>query len=165
MAEDIKTQKERIGGDWAIAHVILLKEIRDKMREWLGPHLVFVHLQMSAEDRRARVLDRHMGETNAADLMDVNINNHQYYKSRLLSAQVVSKNMEAIADEEPNTVVLNVTKDMNKEDVLAEILRRIDELQTSGVSKEFTRLLEGYYKSDNHYCQTFKVSKSLPFTW
>merc|ERR1711936_155803 len=116
------------------------------MREWLGPHLVFVHLQMSAEDRRARVLDRHMGETNAADLMDV-----------------VSKNMEAIADEEPNTVVLNVTKDMNKEDVLAEILRRIDELQTSGVSKEVTRLLEGYYKSDNHYCQTFKIGadKSL----
>ena len=32
MAEDIGSEKKRIGGDWAIAHVILTKEIREKMR-------------------------------------------------------------------------------------------------------------------------------------
>ena len=71
MAVDIGAEKKRIGGDFAIAHVILTKEIRDKMREWLGPDLIFVHLEMSQEDRRARVMDRHMGEAGAADLMDV----------------------------------------------------------------------------------------------
>ena len=71
MAEDIRSEKKRIGGDWAIAHVILTREIRDKMREWLGPDLIFVHLEMSTEDRRARVLGRHQGHTDAADLMDV----------------------------------------------------------------------------------------------
>ena len=73
LAEDVGSEKKRIGGDFAIAHVIVSKEIRDKMREWLGPDLIFVHLEMSQEDRRARVMDRHMGEANAADLMDVNI--------------------------------------------------------------------------------------------
>ena len=69
----IGREKKRIGGDFAVAHVILTKEIRDKMREWLGPDLIFVELEMSQEDRRARVMDRHMGEAHAADLMDVNI--------------------------------------------------------------------------------------------
>ena len=32
LALDIKTQKERIGGDWAVAHVVFRKEIRDMMR-------------------------------------------------------------------------------------------------------------------------------------
>ena len=32
LAMDIKTQKERIGGDWAVAHVVFRKEIRDMMR-------------------------------------------------------------------------------------------------------------------------------------
>ena len=73
MAEDIGAEKKRIGGDFAVAHVILLREVRDKMREWLGPDLIFVHLEMSQEDRRARVMDRHMGEAGAADLMDVKI--------------------------------------------------------------------------------------------
>ena len=71
LAADIGSEKKRIGGDFAIAHVIVTKDVRDKMREWLGPDLIFVHLEMSQEDRRARVMDRHMGEANAADLMDV----------------------------------------------------------------------------------------------
>ena len=32
LAMDIKTQKQRIGGDWAVAHVVFRKEIRDMMR-------------------------------------------------------------------------------------------------------------------------------------
>ena len=29
---DIRTQKERIGGHWAVAHVVFSREIRDMMR-------------------------------------------------------------------------------------------------------------------------------------
>ena len=32
LAIDIKTQKQRIGGDWAVAHVLINREIRDMMR-------------------------------------------------------------------------------------------------------------------------------------
>ena len=32
MGEDIKREKERIGGDFAVAHVVLTKEVRDVLR-------------------------------------------------------------------------------------------------------------------------------------
>ena len=32
MARDIKKQRERIGGDWAVAYVVLYKEWRNIMR-------------------------------------------------------------------------------------------------------------------------------------
>ena len=32
LAIDIQTQKQRIGGDWAVAHVVINREIRDMMR-------------------------------------------------------------------------------------------------------------------------------------
>ena len=32
LAMDIKTQKQRIGGDWAVAHVVINREIRDMIR-------------------------------------------------------------------------------------------------------------------------------------
>ena len=66
--------------------------------------------------------------------------------------------MDPIEEKEPNTIVVNVTKEMTKEVVLAEILRRVEEVKAEdkpdvGVVK----LLEGYYKSDNHFCGIFKV--------
>ena len=32
MCKDIRTQRERVGGDWAVANVVYSREIRDKMR-------------------------------------------------------------------------------------------------------------------------------------
>ena len=32
LAMDIKTQRERIGGDWAVAHVVIKREFRDLIR-------------------------------------------------------------------------------------------------------------------------------------
>ena len=32
MCEDIMEQKKRIGGDWAIAHVVFSRDVRDMMR-------------------------------------------------------------------------------------------------------------------------------------
>ena len=94
MGEDIKREKERIGGSFAIAHVVLFKETRDLLRyihidsglimrifrtvfnrDILGPDLIFVILDMTQEDRRNRVLKRHDGSEEAADLMDVGLNN------------------------------------------------------------------------------------------
>ena len=42
-------------------------------REVIGPDLVFINLQMSSEDRRKRVLERHVGDEASADMMDVSI--------------------------------------------------------------------------------------------
>ena len=45
LAMDIKTQKERIGGDWAVAHVVYIREIRDMIR-W-----VFLEKRMNCLNR------------------------------------------------------------------------------------------------------------------
>ena len=71
MAGDIRRQRERIGGDWAVAAVLISRAARDHLRKILGPDLVIVCLTMSDSDRRERVLGRHQGDVNAADLMDV----------------------------------------------------------------------------------------------
>lgn len=104
MGEDIKREKERIGGSFAIAHVVLFKETRDLLRyihidsglimrifktvcnrDILGPDLIFVILDMSQEDRRERVLKRHDGSEEAADLMDVGlIIIKEYFKREFL---------------------------------------------------------------------------------
>ena len=73
LALDIKREKERIGGDFAIATFILKKEARDHIRKILGSDLIIVILSMSQEERRERVLIRHPGDHATADRMDVSL--------------------------------------------------------------------------------------------
>ena len=42
-------------------------------RKVLGDQLIIVSLTMSMEERRKRVLERHSGDENAADMMDVSL--------------------------------------------------------------------------------------------
>ena len=71
MAEDIKREKQRIGGDWAVAHVVMTREARDNLRKILGPQLVFILLTMPSEDRRKRIMSRHKNDEGAVDMMEV----------------------------------------------------------------------------------------------
>merc|ERR1711936_1274937 len=103
MCEDIKSERRRIGGDWAIAAVTFTRELRDLIRSKLGPDLVFVFLNMDAEDVRDRVLKRHHGDEEAADMLMTN------------------DFSEAANEDEENTVSVTVTKDMNREDVVNKI--------------------------------------------
>ena len=112
LAEDVKEEKKRIGGDWAIAHVLLTRELRDNMREWLGPDLVIVILTMSSEDRRERILLRHEGSTEAADMMDA-----------------FERIMEPVGENEPNTIEVKVTSAMTREEVVAKILEEVKRLR------------------------------------
>ena len=73
LALDIGREKKRIGGDFAIATVIIKKEAREHVRKILGSDLVIVILNMAMEERRERVLGRHGGDTNTADRMDVSL--------------------------------------------------------------------------------------------
>ena len=71
LALDIKREKKRIGGNFAIATVVFDRQARDHLRKFLGSDLILVNLTMSMEERRARVLQRHSGDENSADMMDV----------------------------------------------------------------------------------------------
>ena len=74
MALDIARQKERIGGHWAVASILVSKGVRSFLRSVLGPELVILCLTMSDSERRERILQRHAGDANSADWMDVSIN-------------------------------------------------------------------------------------------
>ena len=112
MAMDISKEKKRIGGNWAVAHVLLSREIRDKMRRWLGEDLVIVIMTMSSADRRERILQRHAGSTQAADMMDA-----------------FEKIMEPLGEDEPNTVEVKVGASMTREEVVELISKEIEILE------------------------------------
>ena len=71
LALDIKREKKRIGGSFAIATVVFNRMSRDRLRKILGSDLIFVNLTMSMEERRARVLQRHSGDEASANIGDV----------------------------------------------------------------------------------------------
>ena len=73
--------------------------------------------------------------------------------------------MEPVGAEEPNSVVLTVTKDMTKDQVLAEVLRRIDQIKAQ--EKPVGGFLEGFYKTKNCNFNLLKVltlSSCINFT-
>ena len=63
--------------------------------------------------------------------------------------------MEPVGADEPNSVVLTVTKDMNKDQVLAEVLRRIELIKAE--EKPAGGFLEGFYKTKNCNFNLLKV--------
>jgi len=111
MAKDIASEKKRIGGDFAIAHVLLTAEVRAAIRECLGADLVIIVLTMSSADRRERVLARHGDDVDAADLMD-------HFENL----------MEGVQENEPNTIELKVDSTMTKDEVVAKIFEKIEKL-------------------------------------
>ena len=66
--------------------------------------------------------------------------------------------MDPIEEHEPNTIVVTVTKDMSKEDVLAEIRRRIEEFKAQ--EKPAGGFLDGFYKAENAMFEIIKVGRS-----
>jgi len=111
MCKDISTQRERIGGDWAIAHVVFSREIRDMMRKIFGPELLFIVLTMSKEDRNKRLMERHDGDLKFVETMET-----------------FEKIMDANDNKsvpEPNTISVTVTKDMTRMQVVEEVQRLI----------------------------------------
>ena len=58
ICDDIKRERERIGGDWAVALVVNTRRLRDLVRSRLGPDLTFVVLDIAWEDLEERVTSR-----------------------------------------------------------------------------------------------------------
>jgi len=115
MAADIAREKRRIGGSFAVAHVLISPEVRAVLREELGPDLIIVVLTMNNVERRQRILTRHGGESSFTDLMDM-----------------FAKKMDDISgveNDEPNTIELLVDDSMTREDVVDKIKQKLEEIR------------------------------------
>ena len=111
MCKDIDYEQKRIGGDFAIAHAVPTRKIRDFIRTQLGENLIFMVLHMSQEDQMARIKGRH-GDANAAMNDTFEKMYHQY---------------EPAADDEKNAIHCLITNDMTRDDVVQKIIRLLKE--------------------------------------
>ena len=109
MCKHIKSEKSRLGGDWAVACGVPTKQLRDHIRTQLGPDLVFVILVMPEEDQKKRILARHGEESGS-------INERQ---SRMY------KLFEPAQKDESKTIDITIDIDMTREDVVHTIIDKI----------------------------------------
>ena len=49
MGKDLVKQKNRLGGDWAIAQAVFSRSQRDLLRKIIGPDLIFIVLNLTTQ--------------------------------------------------------------------------------------------------------------------
>ena len=113
MSKDIDTEQKRIGGDWAVAHAVPTRKFRDHIRKQLGSNLIFVVLHMSKEDQVERIKGRHGDEAMFVDMLTK-------------SYDV----FEPAEDDEPNTISIQITKEMTRDDVADKILQKVKDYKS-----------------------------------
>ena len=87
---------------------------------------------MSTADRRERVLARYGGDSAAADLMDVSEDQSkpEHVKVTIvIFCQRFETMMEGVGEDEPNTIEVEVTNSMTREQVVQIIRERLREIQ------------------------------------
>ena len=62
MAKNVKFEKERLGGNFVVAQAVPTRELRDCIKDILGPEAIFVTLTLSEDTRMQRVEARHSGQ-------------------------------------------------------------------------------------------------------
>jgi len=111
MCQDILNERKRLGGDFAITQAVATKEMRDHIRAVLGPELVFVILNLSKEEQEDRAKGRHSQQAEFAEFLS---DAHEFF--------------EPAAKDEPNTIEVEITRDLTREDVCKLILDKVDSL-------------------------------------
>ena len=109
MADDIKKQKKRLGGDFAIAHAVATRASRDFLRQELGSEVVFIVLSLTLECQKKRIMGRHGDAVeNVGDVMG------DMYKL-----------YEDAADDEPNSYNVVIEETHSPSMVLKAVLNLI----------------------------------------
>lgn len=107
LADFIKVQHNRVGGDFAVAQAVTSRAIRDVIRKTI-PDVIFVILSLTQETQQKRVMERH-GEGEEADGM-------------IAFLRTIFKLFEGPAEDEKNTLKVDITEEMTPEDVQKKVL-------------------------------------------
>ena len=106
LCRDIKKERKRLGGNWAVAQAVPFRSQRDHIKKELDHDVIFVVLNMSKEDQMQRIKQRH-GEGQES------INEWLFKLYDLY---------EPLGDDEENAIGVDVTSDMSRDDVVQKIL-------------------------------------------
>ena len=107
MAIEIAKQRKRLGGDWAVAQAVFSRNQRTMLRRVLGPDLVFIVLNMTKECQMHRIKSRH-GDSMGGDIINIML---AYFDL-----------CEPAGEDEKNAFNVTITEDMNRDDVMKQIL-------------------------------------------
>jgi len=110
MAKDLIKQRNRLGGNWAIAQAVFSRKQRELLRNIIGPDLVFIVISMTKECNAQRIKKRgNMGE---------------YADALIKYAELC----EPAGDDEENAYNVVVTEDMSIDDVMGKVLEIVQKL-------------------------------------
>ena len=105
--DDVKKQKSRLGGDFAVAHTVPTRVSRDFIRKELGTEVIFILLNLTVECQTERLIRRHGEETEGiAEIM-----------------RQVHKLTEVAEIDEPNAINVTVEVDDTRQSVLEKVLK------------------------------------------
>ena len=107
LANHIVKERQRLGGDFAVAQAVFSRKQRNMLRQIIGPDLVFMVMNMTKESQVERLKKRHAGSV-PDSFLEVMIK--------------YAELCEPAGEDEPNTFNVNITGNMSKEDVVREIL-------------------------------------------
>ena len=108
MSQYVKAERDRIGGDWAIAQAVPTRALRDEIKKIL-PDVTFVTLTIKEDDLKKRLHNRH-GE-DQSDTNDWMLGIHKFY--------------EPAGDDEANAFNIDLEPSMTPNDVLQIILDKL----------------------------------------
>jgi len=109
MCANIRSERARLGGDWAVCSILLTRKIREVVRDELGEELHVICLDMELKDQIARVRSRHPGDEDNLDQM-----------------KTVFDHFERAGEDEPNCSEVMVDPDMTPEDVARLVLEKLN---------------------------------------
>ena len=110
VAKDVAKQKARIGGNFAVAHAVPFRGIRDEIR-MIIPDCIFIVLTVNIDCQTKRLIKRH-GEN--AKMIEFLMKIHKSYKSPDVG--------------EPNTFEIIIEEEMTENDVLYKVMEILNSL-------------------------------------
>ena len=106
MCKDIITERRRLGGNWVVGFTVPTRHLRDHIKNQCGPDIYFVVLNMTKEDQRKRIVNRHRNETNLIEILT-----KQY------------EVFDPADEDEERAINIKVTNNMSPDDVLQRIVK------------------------------------------
>ena len=108
LAEDIKRERSRVGGDWVVAFALPTRSDRDVFRKVLGDSVIFVVLEISFD----LVKERLSGRENEEWIAEVLASRHRIH--------------EPAQSDEPKTVAFEILKEATVEENAQKIISLIN---------------------------------------
>ena len=113
ICKNILRQKQRLGGNFAVAQATPTKFQRDIIRKYLGPSVIFVVLSLSGECQEKRLKARHTLEEDQDAVK---------FLSKIFGFY------EQPSEDEHDAIHVLISDDMNPQDVVNHVLRKINQI-------------------------------------